>query len=194
MNTSLTHHIAGFVLQRDAQTTDTERELASVGIELPADYWGLMQFANGSEGFLGDQYLRFYPTGQLTLLNNAFCTQEFIPGRFIFGSNGGGEAWAFDVRLRPAPVVKLPFIPMNDQYSKGFGNFEEFLTQLAATEHPLDQGSVNPELIGKEIHEIHPVAFGGDPASEANRVYLAPAEYGPYVVWWNRRFRQLSQT
>jgi hypothetical protein len=193
MAVSPTQHIAGFVLQPGAPTAAVERELLSAGIVLPAGYWSLMQFANGSEGFLGTEYLRFYPAEQLIPLNSAFCTEEFIPGRLIFGSNGGGEAWVFDVRLRPALVIKLPFIPMNDQYGESFGSFEQFLRLLAGTNEPRAQRSVNPDLIGKEIHEIHPVVFGGDPASEDNKAYLTPPEYAPYVVWWNRQYRRITK-
>jgi hypothetical protein len=192
MNSSLTHHIASFVMQPGAPTVGIERDLASDGIELPAEYWDLMQFTNGCEGFLGGKYLRFYPAQQLIPLNTAFCTEEFIPGRFIFGSNGGGEAWAFDLQVRSALVVKLPFIPMHDQYSESFGGVEEFVRRLAGT--PTNQQTVNLDLIGKEIHQIQPVVFGGDPVSEANKAYLTPAEYAPYVVWWNRKYRQLHQT
>ena len=78
-------------MQPGAPTTEVESQLSSSKIELPIDYWALMKFANGSEGYVGDSYLRFYPVDQIIPLNRAFGSQEFIPGRLIFGSNGGGE-------------------------------------------------------------------------------------------------------
>jgi len=194
MNAGLTQHLTGFARRPGASTAEVESELLSSGMELPSDYWGLLRFANGCEGFLGDEYLRFYPADQLILLNNAFCIQEFIPGRFIFGSNGGGEAWAFDLRIKPTAVVKVPFIPMHDKYSHSFGTFEEFIPRLASTRHKTEQRRVNPALIGKEIHESKPIVFGGDPVANDNKAYLTTAEYAPYVVWWNRKYRELTKT
>jgi hypothetical protein len=194
VNVNLTNHLAGFSKQPGVSTAEVELALSSAGIELPTDYLSLLRFANGCEGFLGDEYLRFYPADQLISLNNAFCTQEFLPGRFIFGSNGGGEAWAFDIRIKPAAVLKMPFIPMHDRYSHSFGTFEEFIVRLANTGNKTEQRRVNPAVIGKEIHEIKPIAFGGDPGANDNKAYLTPAEYAPYVVWWNRKYRGLTKT
>ena len=185
--------LASFVKQPGGSTSDAQNELSDLGVELPADYWSVLSFANGSEGFLGDQYLRFYSTSQLIPLNRAFCTQEFIPGRFIFGSNGGGEAWAFDLQVRPAVVIKVPFIPMVYKYIHSFGALEHWMTLLARNATEPNQARINPALIGKELHAIHPVVFGGDPVATNNKALLTPTEYAPYVVWWNRKYREIAK-
>ncbi len=191
MDAVLFKHLAGFAKQPGGSTVEAEKQLSASGVELPADYWAVMRSANGSEGFLGDEYLRFYPADQLITLNDVYCSQEFIPGQFIFGSNGGGSAWAFDLRVQPAIVVKVPFIPMLNQLGQRFGSFEQFLTKLAGASAQHDTRRVNPALIGKEVHEIQPIVFGGDPVANDNKAYLSPSEYAPYVVWWNRKYREL---
>src|SRR5713101_9617540 len=50
MNAGLTQHLTGFARRPGASTAEVELELSSSGIELPADYWGLLRFANGCVG------------------------------------------------------------------------------------------------------------------------------------------------
>jgi hypothetical protein len=45
---------------------------------------------------------------------------------------------------------------------------------------------------GKQIHEIHPVKFGGSPTDLANKVALTPAEHAQYTTFWNRLMRDLQ--
>jgi hypothetical protein len=59
--------------------------------------------------------------------------QVLRPGLFLFGSNGGGEAYAFDTRENPWVVVQVPLIGMGDAASAiplG-GSFTEFLKNVA---------------------------------------------------------------
>lgn len=44
----------------------------------------------------------------------------------------------------------------------------------------------DPSLKGKEIHEIHPVKFGGDPVDSSNKVALSREEHMEFTKWWNR--------
>jgi hypothetical protein len=39
---------------------------------------------------------------------------------------------------------------------------------------------------GKQIHEIHPVKFGGDPTGLANKIALPIGEHQALTAWWNR--------
>src|SRR5690606_37016888 len=45
---------------------------------------------------------------------------------------------------------------------------------------------------GKQIHEIHPVKFGGSPTDPANKVALPPQEHARYTAFWNRLMRDLQ--
>lgn len=46
---------------------------------------------------------------------------------------------------------------------------------------------------GKQIHEVHPVKFGGSPTDLANKVALTPAEHARYTTFWNRLMRELNK-
>jgi hypothetical protein len=51
----------------------------------------------------------------------------------------------------------------------------------------------NPSLKGLQIHEIHPVKFGGSPTDPTNKIALTPSEHAKYTTWWNKRLAIMSQ-
>ncbi len=46
---------------------------------------------------------------------------------------------------------------------------------------------------GKEIHEIHPVKFGGSPTDNSNKVALSRAEHAKITAFWNHKLRNMRQ-
>lgn len=109
-----------------------EFQVAS-GLILPEDYAQFLQEVNGGEGFIGPQaYLILWPLEELQGLNEAYEVQEYAPGLFLFGSNGGGEAFAFDTRVAGNPIVTVPFVGMDRELARPMApTFEEFLLVLA---------------------------------------------------------------
>jgi hypothetical protein len=77
---------------------------------LPPDYVRFLQCRNGGEGFVGKNYLMAWRVEKLLDHNKAYMVDEFVPDLFLFGSNGGGEAFAFDTRSTPVSIVMVPFI------------------------------------------------------------------------------------
>ncbi|WP_166703030.1 WXG100 family type VII secretion target [Bacillus albus] len=51
----------------------------------------------------------------------------------------------------------------------------------------------NPEFKGKQIHEVHPVKYGGSPTDLANKIPLSPTEHYQYNNYWNRLMRELKK-
>ncbi|HEY6558770.1 MAG TPA: hypothetical protein VI072_15910 [Polyangiaceae bacterium] len=45
---------------------------------------------------------------------------------------------------------------------------------------------------GKQIHEIHPVKFGGSPTDPANKIALTPGEHSQLTNFWNQLMRDLQ--
>jgi hypothetical protein len=46
---------------------------------------------------------------------------------------------------------------------------------------------------GKEIHEIQPVKFGGNPIDLSNKIALTPLEHSAVTVWRYRLMRELQR-
>src|SRR5437016_3023763 len=90
-----------------------ERCRTKLSFTLPADYVAFLRKANGGEGFIGGGgYLMLWPIEKLIEHNLGYQTAEIVPGLYLFGSNGGGEAFAFDTRSAACPIVMVPFIIM----------------------------------------------------------------------------------
>ncbi len=52
----------------------------------------------------------------------------------------------------------------------------------------------NPALKGVDIHEIHPVKFGGSPTDQSNKIPLSRSEHLKYTAWWNRMQKASTST
>lgn len=50
----------------------------------------------------------------------------------------------------------------------------------------------DPSLEGLELHEIHPVKFGGSPTDLDNKIALTPTEHEECTKWWNRKLGELQ--
>jgi len=112
----------------DAVRTSAE----SLRMELPIDYASFLGHYNGGEGFIGETYLILWKAEELAEMNAAYQVDEYAPGLLLIGSDGGGEAFAFDTRNLPWVVVQVPFVGMDLRYAKQLGaSFEDFLNRLA---------------------------------------------------------------
>ncbi|MFZ0300164.1 MAG: SMI1/KNR4 family protein [Candidatus Sulfotelmatobacter sp.] len=77
---------------------------------LPKGHMAFLQRANGGEGFLGERYVRLWKADELIEVNRGYNVAEFFPNLFFIGTNGGGEAYAFDVSRNNSTVFEVPFI------------------------------------------------------------------------------------
>ncbi|MCK4261258.1 MAG: SMI1/KNR4 family protein [Halanaerobiales bacterium] len=98
----------------------------------PDEYKEFMLKYNGGEGEIGENnYLVVWPLEELIELNEEYAVNEFAPGLFLFGSDGGSVAYAFDTRKESIPIVEVPFIGMDlDDISFCSNTFNVFLEYL----------------------------------------------------------------
>jgi hypothetical protein len=102
------------------------------GFEPPLGYLDFMRRSNGGEGFVGARYLILWPLEGLSEQNARYEVTQFAPGLFLFGSSGGGEAYAFDLRQTESTIVSVPFVGMGLKEARPSGaTFDAFLEQLA---------------------------------------------------------------
>ncbi len=102
-----------------------------LGFRLPDDYERFLQQTNGGEGFIGNVYVILWRVEELLEMNKAYQVAEYAPGLFLFGSDGGGEAFAFDMRSDANPIVAVPFVGMELKLAHSVAqSFEAFLEEL----------------------------------------------------------------
>lgn len=101
------------------------------GFALPSGYAHFLKKSNGGWGEIGEHYAQLWGVEELLKMNAGYQVEEYAPGLFLFGSDGGGEAFAFD-RQRPGlPIVMVPFIPLRrDEAVDIAPTFDEFLERL----------------------------------------------------------------
>jgi cell wall assembly regulator SMI1 len=116
-----------------AATPETVRQgEAQLGIRLPPDYVEFITAMNGGEGFVGDNYVILWSVDELPRFNREYNVPEFAPGLVMFGSDGGGEGFGFDLRSQNARVVVVPFIGMGWTDAEEIApSFREFLEKLS---------------------------------------------------------------
>jgi hypothetical protein len=94
----------------------------------PDDYAAFLATTNGGEGKIGGTYVMLWSTTELPELNSAYQVADNAPGLLLIGSDGGGDAFAFDMRSSPWPVVSVPFVGMDLAFAEPMGaSFQEFL-------------------------------------------------------------------
>ena len=120
-----------FSLNPAISSNGLEAVMKGLGLNLPHDYKEFLLSSNGGEGLIGENYIVFWRAEDLEPLNAGYEVANFAPGFLLFGSDGGGEAYAFDTRKSPWEVVQIPFIGMDDPIARG-SSFTEFCASLRA--------------------------------------------------------------
>ena len=191
-NNQFTEVFNNFIKKPGAEKKAALRAYQTLNIYPPADYLTALQFTDGGEGFIRYSYFRLYSITELLLFNESYQVERFAPKLVIFGSNGGGEAFGFDAREDLIEIVQIPFIPMDFHYAKPLGkNFMEFLTILeeAKSDDDLSLPQINMSAVGKEVHEIHPIVFGGSPTDDKNKALVPSEEHAKLSVFWNKVYQ-----
>ena len=99
---------------------------------IPEDYFAFLQTFDGGEGVVGSNaYLMLWRASELFELNEAYEVAQYAPGLLLIGSDGGGEAFAFDLRQERPLIVQVPFVGMDLALSEQLGSsFCEFIRYL----------------------------------------------------------------
>jgi hypothetical protein len=109
---------------------------------LPDAHFEMLRFSNGGEGDLGVEPGWFcpWPADQVLELNQSYQVSDSIPWFFGFGSNGGDELFAFDLREGPPwRVVMAPFIEIEvSTVIRVSDNFDEFLRHIGVRIDAID--------------------------------------------------------
>ena len=166
---------------------------------LPKDYGDFIKGQNGGEGFLGNNsYVMLWAVEGLEPLNRGYEVESYCPELLLFGSNGIGEAYAFDKRSAPWPVVEVPFVGMDYSLCAVIGSsFSKFIEALSnkgfePSGDAIKQTRIN-EMAGKEIFEIHPIILGGSPTDPTNKAILTREQHIQAVAYWNREIQKLRK-
>ena len=194
MNSKVKELLGNLRYQKNPSETVVDG-LKKAYLNIPLDYLETMRIFNGGEGWINASYIRFYPLEDLSHVNHIYHVQEFLPKMLIFASTGGGEAYAFDFDKPQLMITKIPFIPLDIEYGETIStDFESFILQLASeeTENKVIY-EINEEAFQKEVHEKHPVVFGGDPVDPNNKTLVPTDAHAEISYFWNGVFQRTKK-
>jgi hypothetical protein len=83
--------------------------------------------SNGGEGFIGERYVWLWKAEELMTHNRGYKVAEFFPNFFFIGTDGGGEAYAFDITGHDETVFEVPFIGKPSDASAIADSFDALL-------------------------------------------------------------------
>ena len=102
-----------FELNPPADEADIRSAESAFGNPIPEDYVSFLRTSDGGQGFVGEHYLILWKASEIVQFNREYEVSQYAPGLVCFGSDGGGEAFAFDTRDTAYPVVMAPFIGLS---------------------------------------------------------------------------------
>ncbi len=121
----------GLELNPPIDRNEIKKVESVLGVAFPDDYVEFITFTNGAEGSIGENYLVLWAIDEIIELNEAYSVNEFTEGLVLFGSDGGGEAFAFDTRTNETQIVAVPFMGMDlDEVTTISNTFNGFLKYL----------------------------------------------------------------
>lgn len=175
-----------------------EPSAEAIPADLPPAYLEFLALIQPGEGFIGHRYLRLFALEQLPWVNTAYEVRTYLPGFFLFGSDGCGEAYLFGPASPARSVVTVPFIPLDLEYqSESWPSFDHFLVALAEAPPDCDSSTYpdtpDPKALGLEVHQVHPIVFGGHPTDPANTVLVPVEKHVELVSFWNRTYQGIRQ-
>ncbi len=107
--------MAGFHLNAPSPPAHISMAEAALGVMLPADYRAFLERGDGGAGFIGENYIVLWRAAELHPFNRDVEVSKYADGLVGFGSDGGGEMFAFDTRFQPFPVVIVSFIGLSHE-------------------------------------------------------------------------------
>ena len=96
-----------------------------ITFNLPEGFIDFFKETNGANITSDNSYVALWPVTDMLQLNEGYKVSEFAPEFFLFGSNGGGEAYA--IEKDTGYIFEIPFIVMAKEdailKSKTFAEF-----------------------------------------------------------------------
>jgi hypothetical protein len=197
--------LASTIRGRRAATLDEiDAAEQALGFSMPEPYRDFVQLVDGGEGWAGEAYVSMWPVSELAALNAMARVADFAPHLTLFGTDGGTECLAFDRLGGGVTCAMVPIVGLGlGLEERRAATFDEFLTELAGgpvyhERHgaglvPRWTRQPNPDLVGMNVWQIHPVILGGHPTEAANRTILPLRKMLEAAAFWNEQLAAISQ-
>ncbi|MDX1478908.1 MAG: SMI1/KNR4 family protein [Saprospiraceae bacterium] len=97
---------------------------------VPQEYLDFLRTLNGGNGFIGGEYIELFKAEELNQINEKYAAHEHVPGIYLIGSNGSGEALAIDSREGSNAYILISFLFEESSIIKLGEDLEEFFERI----------------------------------------------------------------
>jgi hypothetical protein len=102
---------------------------AAAPLKLPSEYYQLLEYSNGGEGPLPAPLFNLCldPAETVSDFEQIGVFAKTAPGLFVFGGDGGGQLFAFNLRVAaPWPIVTFDGVDPDGSMQTVANSFAEF--------------------------------------------------------------------
>jgi len=130
-----------------------------------------------NEGWHGSDYLILFDEAETASASDRYAVSQFLPGYKVIGLRGWDDLILQDSR---GATYCAPVVPAVAEHVSAYA-----LT-AGATLSPDDR------FQGKIKWYVKPIAFGGDPQSQENMIWVSHDQHAELVKYWNDLYRSLK--
>lgn len=130
------------------------------------------------EGWNGNEYVVLFGESDISLMSKRYRIQEFLPDHVVVGISGWDD---LIIRATCGATYRVPCVPLITEY------VEPYVVPTDASKLEQDE-----RFTGKIKWYINPIVFGGSPDSDENMVWLNHEQHAEVVVWWNRKYEEIT--
>ena len=130
------------------------------------------------EGWLGNDYLILFDASEVEAASNRYTIGRWLPAHQVVGLRSWDDLL---VKTHAGQVFAVPSVPASPDHVTPFP-----ISSRRPTLSP------DARFAGKIKWYVKPLAFGGDPTSDANITWVSHAQHGQLVVWWNEQYSMLK--
>ena len=125
------NYLTDYQVSSTASVEEFKSLEGALNFSFPTEYKEFLQTVGAGEGFVGNEYLIMWEASELIEFNEDYEVEKYASNLFLFGSNGGGEAFYFDKSSLSKEIGIVPFIGMSSNHTKAIStSFREFLEKL----------------------------------------------------------------
>lgn len=122
-----------------ASSETVQAFVRKIGVDFPHDYLAFLRHSNGGEGSLSiaPGWFMVYSVESTLQVQKELEIASYLPGYFIFGSNGGGELLVFNTHEKqPWKVYYVPAIGMEETNVRVCArDFRAFIKAIGRTQN-----------------------------------------------------------
>ena len=110
-------------------TNQIEAFLKEINFNLPSGFIEFFEKSNGADISSEEKYVILWALTDMIQLNKDYNVDEYAPGFFIFGSDGGDTSYT--IERNTGDIYEMPFIGMsNEEAVFNSSTFTEFIEKI----------------------------------------------------------------